>query len=192
MSFILDALRKSEAERQRDDAPSLSQVPLATLPRGTPSWTWIVIGILTLALAGLALALWRTSGEGPAATLASTNAAEPSAPAARTTERLAAPELAPAPAPADTASGAGEDPAPVLASEPRPIRELAALAPALPEFRLEFLAFDPQDSARSSAWINGTVYRIGEQISGGPELTEIRADSVVLRYRGESFVLRTR
>ena len=58
MSFILDALRKSELERQRDSAPSLMRTPVAAARRAPPVWSWLLIALLSLALVGLGAAWW--------------------------------------------------------------------------------------------------------------------------------------
>jgi len=53
VSFILDALRKSEHERQRSAVPGLSQVPLATPQAQMPRWALAVIGVLGAAVVAL-------------------------------------------------------------------------------------------------------------------------------------------
>ena len=56
MSFILDALRKSEHERQRSTVPGLSQVPLATPQPQMPRWALGVIAALGAAVLALGFA----------------------------------------------------------------------------------------------------------------------------------------
>lgn len=197
MSFILDALRKSEAERRREAAPSLSHAPLAIRRRDSPLWTRIVIAILAIALAALALAWWR-SDRGAVRTAQDppreTSPALPSGDALRAAPAAAGAGQSTVPAAsADAATtgsagnGAGEP-----AAEPLPIAELALADPALPALRLEFLAFSGADPGSSSAWINGSLYRPGERLPGGIELVEVRPDSVVVAYRGQRYLLRTR
>ena len=65
MSFILDALRKSEHERQRSAVPGLSQVPLATPQAQMPRWALAVIGALGAAVVALGGA-WIYSTRAPA------------------------------------------------------------------------------------------------------------------------------
>jgi hypothetical protein len=67
MSFILDALRKSEHERQRSAAPSLSHVPLAHPRRNLPAWAIVVIGALAAAVLVLGGAWWQSQRAPPAA-----------------------------------------------------------------------------------------------------------------------------
>jgi general secretion pathway protein B len=61
VSFILDALRKSEHERQRSSAPGLSQVPLATPEPQTPRWALAVMGVLVATVLVLGAAWWQCS-----------------------------------------------------------------------------------------------------------------------------------
>jgi general secretion pathway protein B len=65
MSLILEALRKSEAERRRGEAPDLrvELPPMATTrPRTVPAWAWIAGAALVLLVA--TVALW-PRGRGP-------------------------------------------------------------------------------------------------------------------------------
>lgn len=183
MSFILDALRKSENERQREAAPSLSRAPLASARHQIPVWTWLVIGILTLALIALTTAVWQ------------------SGPPEITSISESVPESLPTPTPAATVSESSEAapslveesrPATLTSLTTRPIREIATLDPSLPRFRLELLAYNGRDPSGSSAWINGQRYFVGDQVAGGPELVEVRPDGVVLLYREQQFLLTTR
>ena len=82
MSFILDALRKSEHERQRSATPGLSQVPLATPPPQMPRWALGVIVSLVAAVLVLGGAWWQ-SARGPADVAASA----PASSSAPTVER---------------------------------------------------------------------------------------------------------
>jgi general secretion pathway protein B len=66
VSFILDALRKSEHERQRSAVPGLAQVPLATPQPQMPRWALAVIGALGAAVLALGAAWWQ-SARSPAA-----------------------------------------------------------------------------------------------------------------------------
>ncbi|HMT37436.1 MAG TPA: general secretion pathway protein GspB [Thermomonas sp.] len=114
MSLILEALRKSEAERRRGLAPDVA-MELPPLPaartRATPVWTWPALAVAVFAVA--AAGWWMLRGD---------RASEPSAdvvPAADTSEADAVPappvvvrRQAPTPAPATSApSASGPAPA---------------------------------------------------------------------------------
>jgi general secretion pathway protein B len=96
VSFILDALRKSEHERQRSAVPGLSQVPLAAPQPRLPRWALAVIGVLVAAVLVIGGAWWQSTRV-PADVASSQVASSPAA----TVERAVA---LPAPAPRNTAS----------------------------------------------------------------------------------------
>jgi general secretion pathway protein B len=55
MSFILDALKKSESDRQRQSGPALFEVKLAPPGTGLPSWA---IAVGALLLVNLGVVMW--------------------------------------------------------------------------------------------------------------------------------------
>lgn len=59
MSYILDALKKSEAERQQQQAPGFAVTPGQSRTRSTPLWIWLVAGLLLINAAVLAALLLR-------------------------------------------------------------------------------------------------------------------------------------
>lgn len=123
MSFILDALRKSEHERQRSAVPGLSHVPIATPRREIPVWTFVVIGVLAAAVLVLGGAWWQAQRSAAPATTAPVTAIPPVA-----TQPAAAPPVAspPAAVPAATTSTAATAPAAL----PPPAVTAASPAPA--------------------------------------------------------------
>ena len=97
MSFILDALKKSETERQRQGSAEFATIPSSRAVSSPPRWLWVLVLLLLVNLVVLAGILLRDE---PVAT---TPASSPPA---------AAPALTPAVTPADT----GEPPAAGTAS----------------------------------------------------------------------------
>lgn len=61
MSFILDALKKSEQERERQRAPIPVELPYGQRNRGQPLWLWIVVGLLVVNCVLLLVMWWRGS-----------------------------------------------------------------------------------------------------------------------------------
>jgi general secretion pathway protein B len=120
MSFILDALKKAEAERQRQTGPTLLEVRVAQPRRRFPTWT-IVIGAL-LAINILLLIVFELRRPAPGA--------EPAASASTATPAPvnAAPTAAAAPVAAPTAAAA--PPAAATTSTPPPAVAPPAVAPA--------------------------------------------------------------
>ena len=178
MSFILDALRKSESERQREASARLSRAPLATVRHRVPAWAWLLIAMLSVGMVALAIAWWQSM---------------PARPTIAPPVSFESGSVTPPVQPAATPLPATEPE--VLPTTPlglAPISELRVIEPGLPEYRLELIANNNQNPAQGSAWINGRRYYIGERIGSGPELVEVRPDSVVLAYGGMRFLLTTR
>ncbi|MFO1407568.1 MAG: general secretion pathway protein GspB [Steroidobacteraceae bacterium] len=67
MSFILDALRKSEHERQRTTGPALAEVPVAPRKPKANVWAPVAIALLVVNLAVVGVLLLRKAGDAPAA-----------------------------------------------------------------------------------------------------------------------------
>ena len=58
MSFILDALKKSEPERRSKTAPEAADVVPSEPPKSRRLWPWITAGILASVAVGLTAVLW--------------------------------------------------------------------------------------------------------------------------------------
>lgn len=91
MSFILDALKKSEADRQRDAAPGIADVPIGARAAPTPRWLRIVAALLAVNLIALVVVLLRPWADDNESAVARTNPV----PAAAIDERVPATATAP-------------------------------------------------------------------------------------------------
>lgn len=125
MSFILDALKKSESERQRQAGPGLMEVRLAQPRTRLPLWALLLGGLLlanTLILGAVLLLRDRGTPVAPAAPAATAavdgtapDATPPAAPAHETAPPpqvpLAGPATVPQPAPVQPDSLASRNPA---------------------------------------------------------------------------------
>jgi general secretion pathway protein B len=216
VSFILDALRKSEHERQRSAVPGLSQVPLATPQPQIPRWTLVVIGVLVAAVLILGGAWWQSarapvaldpssaatrerSGELPSApTPSAAPSTEPARPIVSEPSASDAPSLASAAAPEIAPSTARENDPPAFAAPrldlpaDRPAlpsaAALAAEGVALPSLRLELHAYSERPRDRF-VFINGRKYAEGERLTEGPQLLAIEPTGAVLAHAGRRFML---
>jgi general secretion pathway protein B len=112
MSFILDALKKSETERQRADAPALYEMKMAPPRRGVAVWLIVLAALLVINVIVLSVVLLRGT-HGSSQIDAGAVATPPSAPAAAT----AYPTAPTAPPPA-LAAPANPTPTPATASDP--------------------------------------------------------------------------
>ena len=147
MSFILDALKKSETDRQEKSAPDISDVPTATPQAKSGMGAWYLVGLLSLAVVALlALLLRPTDGPAPIVSqplaIPERDTAPSPAPTVRETRRIAAaaqqdaerralqqqpaspPSTAPSPEPAATS--------PAPRATPEPAQPVAAQTPPPP------------------------------------------------------------
>lgn len=157
MSFILDALKKSEVERQRQSVPGLMDAgPAAPHPR-FPAWAVALTALLAVNLTVLVVVLARgglpgvfggPTGAEPAAPRAALQPAPTPTPvpAAPSTPGLATPGLA-VPAPAATAGAAAD-----AASAPSPDRHFSPMDAAPPVYAPEIPAAElPPPAPRAAA-----------------------------------------
>src|SRR5712671_845195 len=109
MSFIPDALKKSESDRQRQSGPALFEVKVAPPRTGLPLWAAAVAALLVVNLAIVMWMLWRHPAARTAdASMADTSAAAPppvSLPAAAASPAAAAAVLRPTPGAAENPGG---------------------------------------------------------------------------------------
>jgi general secretion pathway protein B len=215
MSFILDALRKSEAERQRQDGPTLLEMRPSRPQRRMPLW---VIGLGVLLLLNIAVLLWfllRTPAPGSAARLARAPAAAPAAPSsapALGTPPVLASTAPPAPLLAPSATAPANATAPASSSAPPASAHVPAAVPAhsrprlepsdsaadlpdysrvsagLPALRLDLHSYSDQPQQRY-ALINMHKVQEGDTLPEGPRVLHILPEGVVLSYQGTEFVL---
>lgn len=198
MSFILDALRKSESERQREAAPTLVRAPLAMARQRTPGWVWVMIALLAACLAAMAALLVseRTDNASVVPPAASSSAESGDitpvrAPASGVAPNQAVVQAGEAPPQSTNATSAGtsalsvETPAP----PPRRISALDSIDPSLAGMSVNMIAYDTSEPSNRFVWISGRRYLTGELVGGIAEIIEIREDSVILATGTERFEL---
>jgi len=214
MSFILDALRKSEIERQRQNGPTIAEFPVAREDRRLPI-ALIAIGFLLAVNLAVVLFFMLRSESRPAAEPApaapvpvaaapATDAATTPAPQTELQSQLALPGMPEEP-PAiyydDAATLPPDAPDPTLMPDtpisssdvtygnaPAEEPSSAVAATGLPELSVDLHVF-AADPAKRAVFINGRRYTQGAQIAEGPVVEEITREGTVLTYRGRRFVL---
>jgi len=175
MSYILDALRKSEAERARGEAPSLLTTtdPHRIVPRYV---VWLLIAILCVN--AVLLALWlvpfplpeSADAPSPVTITQSTSDAKPS-------EVPDLPVASAGPAP-DTRFVQG----PAAAAAPSPI---ASPTPStIPRLDISTHVYSEYPDLRAVT-VNGRRYSEGDEILPGMWLVEITEGGIVIEYGGE-------
>src|SRR5207253_3073114 len=219
MSFILDALKKSESDRQRHSGPALFEVKVAAPRSALPLWAVAVAALLVVNLAIVMWMLWphpaarsadsstaatSLAAQGPQAAAASAPAPAPpplslTAPAASP----AAPALPPTPG---AASGAGDNPddyAPAAEPAAAPLlgnRVRRATADGVPLYQdaaatagIPQLRLDLHVFAQRPqdrfVMINMHKLREGDSLPEGVHVDSITPEGAVLSYGGARFLL---
>ncbi len=212
MSYILDALKKAERDRQQTRVPTVGTIHVVTASRRRPVWPWIaggavlanalVVGSFVARDRGLTarrdVVATSTTVAAPASTPAPEPAALPSAPAA----------VAAAPAPSPAATVPIEETVkrrvPARSSVPRPTVDTASAEPTRvastgdgapasrtspADLKLEVLIYSDSPAGRA-VYINGRRYVEGSRTPTGYLVEQIREDGVLIRGDGREFVLR--
>jgi general secretion pathway protein B len=200
MSFILDALKKSESERQRQQGPGLMDSGSASRKRRLPAWAIIICVLLGINVLILAVMLLRqqTPAAPPAAPAQAAVAPRPQ-PASHFSPLDNAPVYAPE-IPVDEpdagASSAAPDPTPAPRERAEQDDELLpeisqvtlSGGQALPDLHLDVHVYATRAADRF-VYINMRKYREGAVLPEGITLERIRRDGVVLNYQGLRFLL---
>jgi general secretion pathway protein B len=206
MSFILDALKKSENSRLRQDHPAIFDAQAAAVRRqGLPRWGIALIVLLGLNLLILAYALWRPSEPPeamptvrPESTTATSSDSANSDTASAAAQTAAAPAQ-PRPVPSRPALAAppsvarrSTPPAFPVSSEESPTLpsrdDLLAAGAAIPEANLNMHVYDASPALRF-VLLNGQRLREGEVSREGLRVEQILPEGVLLSAGGTSFML---
>jgi general secretion pathway protein B len=132
MSFILDALKKSESERHRQSGPVLMDVRIAPPRRRIPAWAWVIAAVLLVNLSVLAWILWLSPANHAAPQVPAMVAAPPPAAAVAPTPASPPAQGLPAPVPPAPAMPQSSLPEPTLpAPSTRPDTAVQAPPPAV-------------------------------------------------------------
>lgn len=218
MSFILDALKRSESDRQNNSRPGFADVPVGSTQARAPRWIWLVSGLLginAIVIAGLWLGSRADTPGAPPETATQTATAESAAPSFAEIVSDVRPDRAIGPAteaPQATATGSpAAQPAPVAEPTPPPparretaaTRESSESDPAvlrtfnelrvngslqLPDLHLDIHVY-AENPAERFVFVNMSKHREKDTLAEGPTIREINADGVVLEYRGTDFLL---
>lgn len=212
MSFILDALRKSEIERQRQNGPTMAEFPIAREDRRLPV-ALIAIGFLLAVNLAVVLFFLLRDSRAPAAeaqqvaATAAPAAGPPLQAAPSSTQGASLPQADMPPVAAEAPPEYYDGPATFPPDAPDPTLlpeaptsdpavlyedaapEASAAVPAgLPELSVDLHVF-AADPAKRAVFINGRRYSQGAHIAEGPTVEEITREGAVLSYRGRRFLL---
>lgn len=208
MSFILDALKKSEHKRrfQDDQEPRTIFDPSVNKAPGPRIWLILLVFFLVLNLVLLAWLVtfwWRSPSsamveeDSPPVAVLPVNRPEPDPlPGPRlSTEEHQAPAVAlpESPAKVSSTSPAAAPPLTMTPAEDDRLYLLSELPAAVrgrvPQLQLALHAFNAGDAASSLVQINGRAVRAGVQIGDNLTLEEITAEGAIMRFDRYRFLL---
>jgi general secretion pathway protein B len=188
MSFILDALKKSETDRQRQSAPALFEVKVAAPRRRFPLWAVGLVVLLAVNVVALAWLLLRDSGganpvvtQAPAAAAPASGApvtspsGEVTVPATVTFQVNVPANAAPATLPAEPGVVA-PSPAPPLAEEPLLSEQQTPVPPDYDARDYQPAITPEQAHATAAARRAGMLPSRDEMLARGTQLPELRMD----------------
>ncbi len=193
MSFILDALRKSENERQQSEVPSISDVPAVVHSTRIPTWAVASIAALSAGILLLGWAWWHSADVAEVEVADVRSSGLQTQAASRFATSGAVRSLAREPIAAAQPAAASPVTRPVAATStmvigPPTMMELIVAGTILPELALELHVYSPTASERFVR-VNSASYREGEVLTEGPRVLSITSDGVILDYRDQSFLL---
>ena len=201
MSFILDALKRSENERQDNSDAEFATVPSRPDSPAAPRWLWILGALLAInAMVIIGLMLRPETQPNNAPTPAATTDAESFSDQVADARKTRPAVADPAPA---SATQRMNSPPPPATRTPVSVANLpvtrAAVLPTLTELRvngtLQLLDLHVDIHVYSDipserfVFINMNKYQENSRLNEGPEIDEITRDGVILEYRGTTFRL---
>ena len=209
MSFILDALKKSENDRQQRGASEFANVPTSERRReGPPAWLWVVSVLLLVNLIVLAGILLRpdVTATAPVSTAVEEPGSRAATPVVEEGEEDFASQVAaarekapprqepvevtePPSRPAEPAAGVTVDTQSFDTARLPMIQQLQADGTiALPELHVDIHVYSEAAGDRF-VFINMVKHKEGSRLAEGPLVEEITPDGVVLSYNSTTFLL---
>ena len=214
MSFILDALKKSDAERQRKSTPGFADIPVAGVRKRPQRWVWIVGTLLAVNLAVLVAVLVRPQERAadrvPAPAGAALTGGAVATPVDRTFSDYVAEAKKSRPEPARATTAAPRqavrpaETAPASAPAPAPAQQSAVSSIAedyptfnslradgklqLPDLHIDIHVYSDQANDRF-VFINMKKYKEQASLAEGPAVKEITPNGVILEHAGTAFLL---
>jgi general secretion pathway protein B len=196
MSFILDALKKSESERQQQAGAEFSSVPSSSGEPQSFKWLWFLALLLVVNFAVLIGVLLRPDK--------SPDTAAPAATAPIEQAQIVVPSFE-----EKIATAKQNQPTPATAPDPAPQAQQAAAQPVVAPRRGRVLTIDEvrvngtlqvsdlhldihvysDTPSERFVFINMTKYREQSELEEGPVVAEITPDGVILEHRGTTFLL---
>ncbi|WP_349741002.1 general secretion pathway protein GspB [Roseateles cavernae] len=208
MSYILDALRRAESERERGNVPGLHANPIPADhadddETAVPARRWLW-GAAVLALGAAALATWLLRPGAAPAPVQLASAPPPPPPIQRSPAAAPQPgpelkrlepapliietpvETRPSPAPPTVASAPITPPAAIERAVPALVELPEAFRRSLPPLATSGAMYSDAPAQRMLI-VNGQLFREGDKIAEGLVLEQIQLKRAIFSARGERF-----
>lgn len=197
MSFILDALKKSETDRQQQTETDFAAVPSRSGKQRAPKWLWILAVLLLINIVVLTGILMRPDAPTNEAAEIPRSTGEPQAAKSTFEEQIA---VAKQNQPQRIITAAAEPDAvgknaPVTASKPVVSSRILTIDEVrlhgnflLTDLHLDIHVYSDNPDERF-VFINMVKHRERSKLEEGPVVIEIRPDGVVLEHQGTTFLL---
>ncbi len=199
MSFILDALKKSETERQNQGTAEFANVPSSAGGPRAPRWLWLIAALLVVNVVVL-LGLWLRE-EAPSVVPshgALSQAAQQTDTDTSFAERVARARSNQPPRQVDSAAVPSRDAIASVADPPTPAASVQILPSAnqlrlngtlqMAELHLDIHVYSDAPADRF-VFINMAKHRENSRLVEGPLVKEITHEGVILSYQGTDFLL---
>ena len=200
MSFILDALKKSESERQQQNTPGIASIPQRSDDKTPSKWIWLALSLLVINIVVVAgIFLWPD----PKVTETVSVDVEPASETATFSDMVSEakrtqPEVVEVDAsptttvsvapPVSTASNSGSSGGSVTDAY-ETFNDLRAKGElALPDMHLDIHVFAGTTADRF-VFVNMAKYKENAVLNEGPRVLEITPEGVVLEYQNKTFLL---
>ncbi|MEE8427056.1 MAG: general secretion pathway protein GspB [Woeseiaceae bacterium] len=199
MSFILDALKKSETERQNQGTAEFANVPSSAGGPRAPRWLWPITALLAVNILVL-LGLWmreETSSDDPSRGALSQTAQQLDTDTSFA-ERIAQARISQPARRMDNAAVPLEDAVTPVSGSPAPAAAVQILSSAnqlrvngtlqMAELHLDIHVYSDAPADRF-VFINMAKHRENSRLVEGPLVKEITREGVILSYQGTDFLL---
>ncbi len=202
MSFILEALKKSEKKRQGNNSPSSPTIHDAEIAVAVKSKQWVTYAVLLVVIGG-AMFLWFYNSKpqqtletiAPIATNSTTTAKlknHDQTPIVVTPKVIAKPTIATEPKTQPQVTTVTKVALPPLRNENKIFR-LSQLPIStqnrIPTLKMSLHAYARDNSSASMVQFNNRIMHEGDNVANNIKLEQITADGAVLSYDGYRFIV---
>jgi len=205
MSFILDALKKSEAERVRQDTPGFSDVPGSSKEKSASHWIWIILVLIGINLTVLVVMFMKPDSAQepntgiPTARAPTGSSSEPEIVAEPIRSQPATRKITLEPGATARTNVVEQDAPPPITvdfhSIPKVSESVATFNDlraqgvlTLPDMHLDIHVYSREPEDRF-VFVNMSKYKENAVLDEGPVVREITPDGVILDYLGTGFLL---